>query len=139
REELEPPEFTDFTSDSAYTGDNFIFSVNVQVGGVGDPNLLGNGVWVDYYYNDGEHTNVSMEWTSGGDYDYVISIPHSLDTLNYSFSANNTDNVWNSTDVVEVTVYDNDNPVLDSDDSDAIGTTGLSLSSTGILCSLPLT
>ena len=103
---LPNPVITDHTASVATTGEAFTFNVSI----LEDHGIA--GVWVEYWFGTGVHTNVTMIPT-GVDtyYERTITIPaHSLDTLYYIISAKDGLNYWSSTGFKQVTVYDNDSP-----------------------------
>ncbi len=66
---------------SGTTGDTFSFRIGLY------DNIGVFGVYVDYWFGSGSHSNASMLGT--GPYTYSISIPsNSLSTLQYIFQSN---------------------------------------------------
>jgi PKD repeat protein len=89
--------------DLALTGDTYYL-----VQEIGD-NIDVDSAWIEYWFGEGSHSNVSM--SGDGPYTYLISIPaNSTDELHYIIHANDTSDNWNATLVREVTVLDNDLP-----------------------------
>jgi len=105
--EKTPPVINDDTPSNASTGDFFVFNASVtdcaQV----------STTWVEYWYGTGSHTNESMIPTGVDDYyEKTITIDDTLDILYYIIAANDTSDNWNDTGVKDVTIYDNDNPII---------------------------
>jgi parallel beta-helix repeat protein len=99
-----PPEIQDYTGTIGYTGDPFTFNATItDHGGV-------STAWVEYWYDSGSHTNVSMTHVAGSSWGTTISIANTLDLLHYVIATNDTSNNWNVTGVKQITIYDNDNP-----------------------------
>jgi len=101
----------------ATTGDPYTFSVEViDSDGV-------SAVYVEYWFNDGARTNVSMV-KNGDVWEYTIDIPlNSLAPLHYIISAEDTYHFWNNTGTLTTEVKDNDPPEI-VDYSPSSGTTG---------------
>ena len=101
-----PPEIVDNTSGVGYTGDTFTFSATIT-------DLCGIYLaCVEYWYGSGGHTNVTLKNVEGDHWEKTIKVPHALDELHYMFSANDIFFNWNSTDVKDVLIVDNDLPVI---------------------------
>ena len=87
------------------TGDALSFNISVT------DNIGVNGVYVEYWFGTGTHTNVSMSGT--GPYTYSITVPYgSTDTLHYIIHSTDSAGNWNETTQVNVTITDNDAPVI---------------------------
>jgi len=102
------PAIVNNTPDGAGTGDSFVVNVTVT-----DSDGV-DGVWVEYWFDSGNKTNVSLSHI-GGDYWELdnISIPSdSDDDLYYNISANDTYDVWGHLDNQQVNISDDDSPVL---------------------------
>ncbi|UCF13373.1 MAG: hypothetical protein JSW06_03715 [Thermoplasmatales archaeon] len=93
----------DNSPDIAGTGDSFIVNATVSDddGGI-------NSVWVEYWFEAGLKTNVSMTNTGGDYWEYDnISIPLSSDDdLYYNISAENSTGVWDHLNNQQVIVTD---------------------------------
>ncbi|MGA1819748.1 MAG: C25 family cysteine peptidase, partial [Thermoplasmatota archaeon] len=108
---------TDSTPGTGTTGEQFTFSI------IADDNIGMQGVWVEYWFGTGTHTNASMSLSYP--FTYQISVPsNSLDTLYYIFRARDTSGNWASTNQTSVIITDNDRPVLGTDSTPATATTG---------------
>ncbi len=106
-EDNDAPTFlSDNTEREGYTGDRFVFSVEVS------DNVEVYGVWVDYWYEGGIHINSSMMYTAENLWSYTIKVEDTLNRLYYRFHANDTSGNWIITEVTEVRIYDNDPPVF---------------------------
>ncbi|MBN1389811.1 MAG: hypothetical protein JXA22_04110 [Candidatus Thermoplasmatota archaeon] len=104
------PLLVDGTNGTATTGDEFVFRVTVQ------DNLGVENVYLEYWFGQGLHGNVSMEGTD--DFTYTIIIPSdSTDELLYMVHSCDGSGNWNRTHVKNVTVIDNDLPVFGMDTS----------------------
>jgi parallel beta-helix repeat protein len=100
------PEIIDSTPGIGYTGDAFTFNATVT------DDFQVSTVWVEYWYGTGSHTNVSMNNVAGDYWEKTIIINDTLDMLHYFISACDLGYNWNTTDVSDVTIYDNDDPVI---------------------------
>jgi len=110
-----PPEIIDNTPNNGYTGDSFTFNASVY------DNFFVSTVWVEYWYGTGSHTNFSMSNMAGDFWIKTIIIKDTLDNMHYIISSNDTSNNWNNTDVKDVSISDNDYPViLDNTPSNAV-------------------
>ncbi len=111
---------TDSTPSTGTTGDSFTFNIAVT------DNIGINGVYLEYWYGSGSHTNTSM--TGSGPYTLTVTFPSgSTDTLHYIFHASDSAGNWVETSQSDVTISDNDGPVFGTDGSDTSGTTGETL------------
>jgi parallel beta-helix repeat protein len=106
RQDEFPPEIVDNTLSKCYTGDSFTFNVSVF------DNAFVSTVCIEYWYGSENHTNVSMNNVGGDFWEKTILIQNTLDILHYVIAANDTSNNWNNTDVKDITIYDNDKPVI---------------------------
>ncbi|MEM2583061.1 MAG: right-handed parallel beta-helix repeat-containing protein [Candidatus Thermoplasmatota archaeon] len=106
-----------YSPGTATTGDPYTFSAEVfDTDGV-------SSVYVEYWFNGGIHTNVSMG-KNGNIWEHTIDIPlNSLATLYYIISAKDIYGFWNNTLIIPVEVKDNDPPEI-VDYSPSSGTTG---------------
>ncbi len=112
----ESPVITDISQGNATTGDSFTFGANVT------DNVGINSVFVEYWFDDHAHKNVSMI-KSGNNWTFIIAVPEAVTTLHYIFHAKDTSNNWNSTAEKTAFVKDNDVPYI-SDDILTIPETG---------------
>jgi predicted MPP superfamily phosphohydrolase len=101
-----PQIVVDYTSTVGYTGDPLIFNVTVM------DNIQVSSVWVEYWYDSGDHTTQSMSHVTGDYWEETITIGNTLDTLYYIIIAYDSSNNWNTTGIKNVTIYDNDNPEI---------------------------
>lgn len=82
------------------------------------------GVFVEYWFGTGPHSNVTMLETSGT-YSHSITIPSdSLDLLHYIFHAVDDAGNWAETDQRNVSILDIDNPIFGEDLTSDTGSTG---------------
>jgi PKD repeat protein len=100
------PEIIDYTETVGYTGEEFSFVATIF------DNVAVSSTWVEYWYDDDVHTNVSMINVGGDTWENTIIVDDTLDDLHYVLSANDTSNNWNTTEVKTVTISDNDNPEI---------------------------
>ncbi|RLF76270.1 MAG: hypothetical protein DRN42_01350, partial [Thermoplasmata archaeon] len=99
----------DYTPSTATTGEQLNFSVNVT------DDVAVYGVWVEYWYGTGSHTNSTMTQGTGDIWYHIITVADTLDTLHYIFHANDTSDNWNETSMKNITITDNDRPVFGTD------------------------
>jgi len=115
--DMTPPDITDMTPSTASTGDSFTFTADIT------DNVGVSNAFVEYWYGSGTHTNEEMQY-SGGQYQKTITVDHTTELLYYIISAvDNYDN-WDYTTTLDVFVYDNDVPSIDSVTGDISGETG---------------
>ena len=108
----------DYTPSTATTGEQLNFSVNVT------DDVAVYGVWVEYWYGTGSHTNSTMTQGTGDIWYHIITVADTLDTLHYMFHANDTSDNWNETSMKNITITDNDRPVFGTDGTPSSRTTG---------------
>lgn len=116
----DPPSIIDLTQSPATTGDEFSLKMHAT------DNINLTDVRVEFWLGDeGVSTNVSMTDASFDVWTYIIYIPEdSLETLHYFFYAR--DNVTNIATTVtrNLTIVDNDMPIIGPDTSKDSATTG---------------
>lgn len=100
------PVIVDHSLSVAYTGDSFIFNATIT------DNIQVSTAQVEYWYGTGTHTTTLMTHNTGDSWITIITILNTLDVLHYIISANDTSNNWNTTRVKNVTIFDNDKPVI---------------------------
>lgn len=110
--DIDEPEIYDNTPDVGFTGDIFTFTANI----IDLVNL--SEVFVEYWYNSGTHTNVSMNNIYGDYWEKNIIIDDALEILYYIISANDTSDNWNNTGIKDVIIYDNDGPEISNVQAD---------------------
>jgi hypothetical protein len=100
------PDFYDDTSNlSATTGDEFEIRVRVT------DNLGIEEVWLEYWFEDGEHLNVSM--SGDENFTFTIVIPgDSVAELAYMIRFCDGSGNWNRTHIRNITIMDNDEPIF---------------------------
>ncbi len=109
--------FVDGSPDLGTTGDTYLFNVTVS------DNIGVSGVFVEYWFGNGDVINVSMTGTSI--YYLDITLPDdSTDPLKYIFHASDIQGNWGITQMRMILISDDDDPVLEADDSSSTGTTG---------------
>ena len=108
------------------TGDDYTFSVNVS-----DNLPIGNqSVYLNYAFDRGPYTNVSMAWINPTDpywgvFSYDVTMPmYTLSRVAYYFTMMDEAGNWNTSTSYSFTVVDNDPAFLGPDLSDTRGTTG---------------
>ncbi|MGA1793866.1 MAG: TIR domain-containing protein [Thermoplasmatota archaeon] len=114
----DPPTFSDSSSSSSTTGDQYTFSFSVV------DNIGVQTVTVEYWFGTGKHENETMTGTSP--FSFQVQIPGgSLAPLQYFFSASDKAGNWGNTSKPSktVAVLDNDPPTF-TDSSPNTGTTG---------------
>lgn len=111
------PQIWDHTPAVATTGDGFTFNATITA------NETVSTAWVTYWYGDSyvnsTATNASMEHAAGY-WTHTISVAHTTDSLYYVISANDTEGNWNSTAISDVSISDNDNPVIHAVDCTSV-------------------
>ena len=112
-----PTLIRDNSLDMGYTGDTFTFDINVSDNiGVASSNIS--------WSHGGLHSNLQVANDGDGTWSGSITLDHNLEDLTYYIQINDSaGNSYNSP-LQTVTVTDNDDPILISDDSLNQGTTG---------------
>ena len=100
------PEINDNTPKIGYTGDVFTFDATIT-----DEASVENA-YVEYWFESGSHTNITMNNYAGDNWEETIIIESSTDTLHYIISAYDSSNNWNDTGTKNVIIYDNDAPII---------------------------
>ncbi|UCD13474.1 MAG: hypothetical protein JSW60_07945 [Thermoplasmatales archaeon] len=115
------PEIVDNSPATGTTGDAYTFNVSVTDNVDGADELT---VKVDWSHGS-QGANESMMYVGGSYFERTVILDqNSISNMTYTIYANDTYGNTNTTTQVSVTVYDNDNPLLVADNSDASGTTG---------------
>ena len=113
------PEIIDNTAGSPTTNDTFTFNAIVT------DNIGVSTVTLEYWYGAKNHTNVSMVNTGGSFYEKNIIVENTTDVLYYNINSYDAASNMGQTGQQDVgNVTDNDDPVINSDDSMDSGTTG---------------
>jgi len=97
------------TPDTATTGDPLIFSIGIT------DNIGVKEAWLEYWYDTGEHLNVSMTPGNGDLWTREITVEDTLSSLRYCVHASDTSGNWNLRTGIRVTVEDDDMPGLITD------------------------
>ncbi len=98
----------DLTPNTASTGDEFIFSIEVS------DNVGLEAVFLEYWFGEEDHTNISI--AEGDEYSYTLDIPDdSLVTLHYFVGAIDTSDLVSISDISDVTISDDDPPTIVGD------------------------
>lgn len=100
-EDLQPPTIVDNTPETAYKNHSFTFNATVT-----DNNIV-TDVYVEYWYETGNHTNISMNNTNDVFWNKTITIPSNFDILQYIIHARDTSNNWNHTEIKSITLLEN--------------------------------
>ena len=100
------PEINDNTPKIGYTGDVFTFDATITDGASVE------NAYVEYWFDSGSHTNITMNNYAGDNWEETIIIESSTDTLHYIISAYDSSNNWNDTGTKNVIIYDNDPPII---------------------------
>ncbi len=111
-----PSIVNDLTSPTGNTGDPFIFEVQTS------DNVAVGAVWVNWSHG-GSGGNVSLDG-NGEFWSRLVHLNHSLSNASYRIFVNDTSDNFNISEQKEITVSDNDDPVVDTDDSPVAGSTG---------------
>jgi PKD repeat protein len=109
----------DVTPDKATTGDDHEFSVYLY------DNLVVADVEVEYWYNSGVHTTASMSSGAQGIWTATIVTSHTVELLHYVFHVEDSSGNKNSSQVRDVEMRDNDEPIIEADSSPGSTTTGV--------------
>jgi hypothetical protein len=105
RDNDKPDFYDETTNNTATTGDEFEIRVRVT------DNLGIEEVWLEYWFEGGDHLNVSM--SGDENFTYTIIIPSdSLDELIYMIRFCDKSGNWNRTHIRNITVVDNDAPIF---------------------------
>jgi hypothetical protein len=115
-----PTWHNDSTPATATTGEELDFSI------IASDNIEVLEVRVEFWYGiAGAHKNISMTPYSGGIWNLSITVPSdSIDTLHYIFHAEDNSTNIATTSIRDVTIFDNDAPIILRDESDPVPTTG---------------
>jgi hypothetical protein len=111
----------DRSASEGFTGDELHFEIDVS------DNVAIDKVKVFWAYGTTAPRNqtmseLSVDPTGDGRYQRNVTLPDSfVGNLWYQFLVSDTSNRWNFSEVVDITVSDNDGPVLDPDSSHAVG------------------
>jgi len=93
-----------------YTGDPFVFNCSWK------DNIEIWTAWVEYWFGNGNHTNVSMVNVGGDSFEHTIQLSNNyIGTLHYNFSANDTEGNWERMSPLNSSILDNDGPVFGQD------------------------
>lgn len=102
-----------------YTGDAFVFNCSWK------DNIEIFKAWVEYWYGNGNHTNVSMVNVGGDSFEHTIQLRNDFTgTLNYNFSANDTEGNWEQILLLNSSILDNDRPIFGQDSTPNSGVCG---------------
>ncbi len=105
------------SSEWPLTGDKFDLQIVVK------DNIGVKGVFVEYWFGNGESSNVSL--TGYGPYSTTITVPtKSTNSLNYIYHAVDDEGNWGQTVLKTIRVYDDDRPTFGKDNTDKTCTTG---------------
>ncbi|MCK5772991.1 MAG: hypothetical protein KAH57_04325, partial [Thermoplasmata archaeon] len=111
---------TDSTPTTRYTGEDLTFTISAT------DNVEIDEINVEYWVGTGAHSNVSM--TGSDPYYLTLNGPWtSLDVIHYIFHASDPDGNWAHTSVKDITIIDNEKPVIGQDLTDTAATTGDSM------------
>ncbi|MCK5774297.1 MAG: hypothetical protein KAH57_10960, partial [Thermoplasmata archaeon] len=108
---------SDYTWAYCLTGDPIQFTI------IARDNIKMDRMFLEYWFGDGAHQNVSM--AGNVTYTYQLTVPpDSLDDLHYIFHCNDTSDNWNRT--IEKIAYteDDDKPNFGEELTPSMGTTG---------------
>ncbi len=115
----DPPIFLDdLTPDRTIAGQNLTFSVIVS------DNIGVKEVYLEFWYEPGNRTNISMRETTDNTWSYSITTLNTTDPIHYTFYAVDTSNNWNNTQRREVNLLDITPPTFIRDRTPPTATTG---------------
>ncbi|MCK4970863.1 MAG: PKD domain-containing protein, partial [Thermoplasmata archaeon] len=109
----------DMSPDMATTGDDHLFAVQLY------DNIVVADVHVEYWYNSGTHKTMAM---TSGDQDIwtaTIVTSHTVELLHYIFHVEDSTSNMNASQVRDVEMRDNDEPIIMADSSPGSTTTGV--------------
>ncbi|MGA1793786.1 MAG: C1 family peptidase [Thermoplasmatota archaeon] len=112
-----PHSWSDSSMGEGTTGDIFRFELSVS------DNIGIQAVYVEYWFGEGQHFNVSMTGSSTFDLEILIA-PDNLETLHYVFHAVDGAGNWNSTVQIDAPILDDDLPEIGPDTTQGNGRTG---------------
>ncbi len=99
--DLQPPTIVDHTPKTAYKNHSFTFNATVT------DNKIVTDVYVEYWYETENHTNVSMNNIDNNNWNKTITIPSNYDILQYIIYAKDTSNNCNHTGIKSITLLEN--------------------------------
>lgn len=108
----------DMTLAEGSTGDPFSFSMEAE------DNIEVEGVKVEYWYADKTSTVLNMSRFDGPEWEVNITLEHTIDDIQYTFTARDAAGNENSSAARTITISDNDDPELMEDMSGEFATTG---------------
>ncbi|KYK29235.1 hypothetical protein AYK20_05985 [Thermoplasmatales archaeon SG8-52-1] len=100
------PEIVDNTLTFGFTSDPFTFEATITDAGIVE------NAYVEYWYESGSHTNVSMENYENDEWRKTIILDESIEILHYIISAHDESDNWVNTDEKDIIIYDNDAPII---------------------------
>ena len=114
-----PEPMMDHTSGSAFSGEDFTFSIELK------DNIRVDSAWVNYIDEGGKIWNISISLGPNGRWTRDMVAPLvAVGHYSYAFHFNDTSDNWNHTSIRTISFSDNSPPLLLSDTSDPDGTTG---------------
>ena len=108
----------DNTAPFATTGDEFSFDVNIT------DNILVSSVMVNYSCDGVQNGSEDLTPVAGENWNTTIVIPENATTMDYYFVFQDSSGNSVTAPAQNIEVLDNDDPVLQADDSPETGTTG---------------
>ena len=96
--DLQPPTIIDNTPETAYTNQSFTFNATVT------DNIIVAEVYVEYWYETGNHTNLSMNNIDDNYWNKTITIQSNFTILHYIVYARDTSNNWSYTEIKNITL-----------------------------------
>jgi hypothetical protein len=110
--------FSDTTPTEGTTGETLSFGISIK-----DDSSVSQ-VSVEYWYGSGATNNVTMTSSTADTWSHEITLEHSIHTLKYFYHARDASGHWNQTQIKQVSVIDNDNPMIVLDDTASTAGTG---------------
>jgi hypothetical protein len=115
----EPPRLVaDITPSEAAVGQDLTFEAEVT------DNVGVDGVWVEYWYDEGDRINTSMAETVTDRWAHTIAVGLGAGELHYVFHYNDSSGNWNSSEMTTLTLEDLTPPTFGEDATSPEGTTG---------------
>jgi hypothetical protein len=113
-----PSILSDRTSDKAFTGSSYKFNLQVT------DNIDVEEVWVEYWFEGGERSNLTAVEGEDLFWELDIEIPHKLDDLKFIYHIKDSSGNWFTSVEGSTDIEDNVRPVFLNDDTPSFITTG---------------
>ena len=98
--DTEPPEIQDETPSLGFLNQTFTFSATLL------DNAAVSTAWITYWFDNNPSINESMSYNINNQWTKTITIPSSVNQLNYTIATNDTSNNWNSSILTTVSIIE---------------------------------